>query len=46
MIAPGMEAVVLTYAWLTRRWPGKSPAPGPKPAPVRPRLRLIPTTRA
>jgi len=45
MMAPGMEAVVLTYAWLARQGSGKSPAPQPKPPPARPRLRLIPTAQ-
>jgi hypothetical protein len=44
MIAPGMEAVVLTYAWLMRRSSAKGTAPRPKAPPARPRLRLILTT--
>ena len=44
MMAPGLEAVVLTYAWLTRQSPAKSPAPRPKAPPARPRLRFPPPT--
>jgi hypothetical protein len=44
MIAPGMEAVVLTYAWLMRQSSAKSTMPRPKAPPARPRLRLISTT--
>ena len=42
MMVPGMEAVVFTYAWLTRQGSAKSPAPRPKAPTARPRL--VPTT--
>jgi hypothetical protein len=46
MMAPGMEAVVLTYAWLARQPAAKRPAPQPDAPPARPRLRVISTTHA
>jgi len=42
MMVQGMEAVVFTYAWLTRQGSERTAASSPKAPPARPRP--VPTT--